>query len=322
MTTTTEMGKPETTRSKRIVNVTVVSVNDNKVVAKDAAGKATEYTIPEDFKFQFEGREIGVADLKPGMHVSATVTTTTTMTPVYVTEIRTGRVVAVSGQNVIVRGPDGNRVFSNVDVEKRKARIMRDGKEVSLIELRPGDNLTAVIVTDEPLKVVSEREVQAIVSAALQPAQAPAAAPAAAPTDVPAAAAPADVPAAAAPADTPAPAAAPAAEAPETAKKFPMAGWLIAILIVVLLLVFLLRRKVLTASVSMDRRAAGPSGPAVTALAQLREDRGYAPRARTQRKRMRRRLGMPFSSSERFESCTAKGRPAPRRVTIRPRKSK
>ncbi len=242
VTTTTEMGKPETTTSKRIVNVTVVSVNGNKVVAKDAAGKATEYTIPEGFKFQFEGREIGVADLKPGMHVSATVTTTTTMTPVYVTEIRTGRVVAVSGQNVIVRGPDGNRVFSNVDVEKRKARIMRDGKEVSLIELRPGDNLTAVIVTDEPLKVVSEREVQAIVSAALQPAQAPAAAPAAAPTEVPAAA-PADVPAAAAPADTSAPAAAPAAESPETAKKFPMAGWLIVILIVVVLLVLLLRRK-------------------------------------------------------------------------------
>jgi hypothetical protein len=242
VTTTTEMGKPETTTSKRVVNVTVVSVDGNKVVAKDAAGKATEYTIPDGFQFQFEGREIGVADLKPGMRVSATITTTTTMTPVYVTEIRTGRVLAVSGQNVIVRGPDGNRVFTNADVEKRRARIMRDGKEVSLIELRPGDNLTAVIVTDEPLKVVSEREVQAIVSAALQPAPAAADTPAAAPAEAPAAA-PAAGPAADAPAATPATEAAPPAESAETAKKFPMAGWLIVILIAVVLLVLLLRRR-------------------------------------------------------------------------------
>ncbi len=246
VTTTTQMGQAETTTSKRLVNVTVVSVDGNKVVAKDAAGKATEYTIPEGFKFQFEGRDIGVADLKPGQRVSATVTTTTTTTPVYVTEIRTGRVVAVSGQNVIIRGPDGNRVFSNADAEKRKARIMRDGQEVSLTELRPGDNLTATIVTDQPLKVVSEREVQAIVSAALQPAPAAANTPAAAPADVPApapAAAPADVPADApadAPADTSMPAAAPA---PEPAKGFSSAFWLILLLIVIVLIVWLLRRR-------------------------------------------------------------------------------
>ncbi len=243
VTTTREMGKPETTTSKRVVNATVVTVDGNRVVAKDASGKATEYTIPEGFKFQFEGREIGVADLKPGMKVSATITTTTTMTPVYVTEIRTGRVVAVSGQNVIVRGPDGNRVFSNQDAEKRRAKIMRDGKEVSLIELRPGDNLTAVIVTDEPMKVVSEREVQAIVSAALQPAPAAADAPAAVPADAPVtapAAKPADA-AAATPAE--APAAAPAAESPETAKRFPIAGWLVLLLIAIVVVVWLLRRR-------------------------------------------------------------------------------
>ena len=154
VTTTTEMGQPETTTSKRVVNATVVSVDGNKVVAKDAAGKATEYTIPEGFKFQFQGKGIGVAELKPGMTVSATITTTTTMTPVYVTEIRTGRVVAVSGQSIIVRGPDGNRVFSNQDAEKRNAKIMRDGKQVLLIDLQAGDNFTAMIVTDAEPKVV------------------------------------------------------------------------------------------------------------------------------------------------------------------------
>jgi hypothetical protein len=121
ITKTTQMGQPETTTSTRTVNATVVSVNGNKVVGKDATGKATEYTIPEGFKFQYQGREIGVSELQPGMNVSAKITTTTTMTPVHVTEIRTGKVLAVSGDNVIVRGPQGNRQFSNKDAEKRNA---------------------------------------------------------------------------------------------------------------------------------------------------------------------------------------------------------
>jgi hypothetical protein len=237
ITRTEQLGQPATATGIRIVNATVVSVNGNKVVAKDAAGKATEYTIPEGFKFQFEGRDIGVADLKPGMTVSATITTTTTTTPVYVTEIRSGKVLAVSGQNVIVRGPQGNRVFSNQDAVKRNARIMRNGKEVFLSDLRPGDVFTAVIVTDAEPRVVSEREVQAMVSAAPQPAPAPAEAPAPVPTD---AAAPADTPAAEAPAEAPA---APAAESPEPAKRFSTAFWLILLVIVIVAIVLLLRRR-------------------------------------------------------------------------------
>jgi hypothetical protein len=253
ITKTTQMGQSQSATSTRLVNTTVVSVNGNKVVAQDATGKATEYTIPDGFKFQFEGRDIGVAELKPGMKVSATVTTTTTTTPVYVTEIKSGKVLAVSGNNIIVRGPEGNRVFSNQDAVKRNARIMKDGKEVYISDLRVGDIFTAVIVTDMEPRIVTDREVQAMVSAAPQAAAAPpAAAPAPAPTDVPMAApaeAPASAPAADAPAAAPAeaPAMAPAdapAPAPEPApaKKFPI-GWLIVLLIVIILIVFLARRR-------------------------------------------------------------------------------
>ena len=153
-TTTTQMGTPETTTSTRVIHATVVSVNGNKVVGKDASGKATEYTIPDGFKFQFEGKDIGVADLKPGMHVSATVTTTTTTTPVTVTEIRKGKVLAVVGDDIIVRGPQGVRRFSNQDARNRNATIMRDGKQISLSDLHVGDVFTAVIVTDHPPTVV------------------------------------------------------------------------------------------------------------------------------------------------------------------------
>jgi hypothetical protein len=258
ITKITQTGQSQSTTSTRVVKATVVSVNGNKVVGEDAAGKATEYTIPEGFKFQFEGREIGVAELKPGMHVSATITTTTTTTPVWVTEIKTGRVLVVSGHNIIVRGPQGNRLFSNKDAEQRNVTVMRNGQQVSLSDLRPGDNFTATIITDEAPRVVSEREVQAIAHAAPQPAaaaaataptEAPAAAPAATPSEAPAAApvaasaeAPAAAPTDAAAAASP-PAVAPAAEAPAPASGFPM--WLLwlLILIVILVVVFLLRRR-------------------------------------------------------------------------------
>ena len=257
-TKTTQMGQSQSSTSTRIVNTTVVSVNGNKVVAQDASGKATEYTIPEGFKFQFEGRDIGVAELKPGMRVTAKVTTTTTTTPVYVTEIKSGKVLAVSGTNIIVRGPQGNRVFSNQDAVKRNAKIMRNGQEVYISDLRVGDIFTAVIVTDMEPRVVTDREVQAMVSAAPQaapaPAQAPpAAAPAPAPTDVPMAApaeapaaAPADAPAAAPaeePAAAPADATAPAAEPAPTKGRFGMLFWLILLLIVIFLIVWLMRRR-------------------------------------------------------------------------------
>ena len=254
-TSITQTGQPAMTTSTRIVNATVVSVDGNNVVAEDAAGHATQYTIPDGFKFQFEGRDVGVADLKPGMHVSATVTTTTTTTPVWVTTIKTGKVLVVSGHSIIVRGPEGNRVFSNKDAEQRNVTVMRNGQQVSLSDLRAGDIFTAIIITDEAPRVVSEREVQAMAHAAPQPASAPAEAPAGAPTAAPtevAAASPAGAPAeaptaavAAAPTEAPAAASstATATETTETTSRSSMWVWLIVLVIVILIVVMLLRRK-------------------------------------------------------------------------------
>ncbi len=135
VTKITQSGQSMTSTSSRVVHVVIDSVNGNKVVAEDAAGKATEYTIPDGFKFQLDGKDIGVADLKPGQHVTATITTTTTTTPVYVTTIKSGKVLVVSGQSIIVRGPHGNQVFSNQDAVKRNATIMKNGQKV--IDQRP-----------------------------------------------------------------------------------------------------------------------------------------------------------------------------------------
>ncbi len=228
-TTKTQMGTPETTTTTRHVEATVVSVNGNKVVGKDASGKHTEYTIPEGFKFQYQGRDIGVGELKPGMHVSATITTTTTLTPVSVMDIRQGKVLEVSGDDIIVRGPMGIRRFSNADARAHNAKIMRNGQEISLSDLRKGDVFTAVIVTEAEPKIVTDREAKAMASSAPAPAPAPA--------HVAAAPAPAPAPAAA-----PAPEPAPAKKLPKTASQAPLVGLIGALSIAVGLGLTLVRR--------------------------------------------------------------------------------
>jgi len=196
---------------------TVVSVDGNKLVAKTAQG-AQEITVPEDFRFTVDGKEVSVHELKPGMKGTAKITTITTTTPVHVTEVRNGEVMQTSGNSIIVRGPNGIRMFSEGDVARRNVEIIRDGRPVRLTDLRRGDRLTATIVTEGTPKVMTERQVQATLSGA--PAATSGtkeAAPAAAP---PTAAAPA------APATPPAPAHTPAKKLPKTASSLPLVGLL------------------------------------------------------------------------------------------------
>jgi LPXTG-motif cell wall-anchored protein len=146
-----------------IKNFEVVSVDGNKVVVKGAEG-SKEITVPADFRFMVDGREVSVNELRPGMRGSATITTTTTVTPVTVTEIKNGDVMRVTGSSIIVRTDQGIKSFSEGDVKKRGVKIIRDGQPLAFADLRQGDKLTATIVTTHPPKVMTERQVQASLS--------------------------------------------------------------------------------------------------------------------------------------------------------------
>jgi LPXTG-motif cell wall-anchored protein len=72
-------------------------------------------------------------------------------------------------------------MFTQADIDKRGVYLMRDGKPAKLADSRTGDQISATIVTTKPPKVVTEREVQAVVNRAAAPATpAPRAAPPAA----------------------------------------------------------------------------------------------------------------------------------------------
>jgi len=155
----------------------VISVDGNTLVVKLPEG-TREITVPEDFRFNVNGQDMSVHELKPGMAGTAVITTRTQSTPVTVTEVKSGEVVMASGGSIYVKTADGQvKAFTQGEIDKRGIKILRDGKPAQLSEFHKGDRLSATIVTSQPPKVVTEKEVQAQLAAAEKPAAAPTPAP-------------------------------------------------------------------------------------------------------------------------------------------------
>jgi hypothetical protein len=157
-TTTTETKKFE-----------VIAVDGNTLVVRLPEG-TREITVAPDFRFNVDGKDLTVSQLRPGMAGTATITTKTTMVPVTVTEVKSGTVRSVTGSTIIVSTPEGYRMFSQDDVNKRAVRIMREGKRANISDFRPNDQLTAIFITDRPPQTLTEQQVQATLARGGAPA--------------------------------------------------------------------------------------------------------------------------------------------------------
>jgi hypothetical protein len=204
----------QTTTATETKKFEVIAVEGNQLVVRLPEG-TREITVPDDFRFTVDGRQLAVNELKPGMKGSATITTKTTVTPVTVTEVKNGEVLQSAGSSIIVRTDQGVKMFTQSDVDKRGVKIMRSGQPASISDLRAGDRLTATIVTTKPPRVVTEKEVQATLARSGAPAPT-----AAAPPPPPTAAAPT----ATAGATPPAAGTPPPKKLPKTASPLPVVG--------------------------------------------------------------------------------------------------
>jgi LPXTG-motif cell wall-anchored protein len=203
-TTDTEVGK--STQEVQVVRATVLTVSGNDLVVRMEDGSIRHISnVPESARATVDGREISIHDVKPGMHLQKTITTTTTPKVIVTTKTVTGRVWHVNPPTMVI--------LTLEDGKNQQFRIPNgqmftvNGVKTDAFGLKKGMIVSATKVVEEPVSHVEE---QARLTGHMPP-----------PPPAPAA----DVPilvAVAAP--TPAPAAAPqtVAELPATGSNLPL----------------------------------------------------------------------------------------------------
>jgi hypothetical protein len=232
----------QTTTTVAVRNFEVIAVDGNHLILRDERG-TSDYFVPADFVFTVDGKKMTVADLKAGMKGTATVTTTTTVTPVVVTELRSGMVLStwVNSVTVLDRTDGVRKKFTQDQLNARGLQIFKDGKVIPISQLNKGDEITATVISQRPPDVVTEREVEATLAQAPAKTEAPAAKsePPAAPATK--TEAPAVVPPPATPMATQSTAAAPA---PAPAESSGLGtGWYLLIAVVIAAILFLVMRR-------------------------------------------------------------------------------
>jgi len=148
-----------------VEHATVLSVEGNDVFVKMEDGSIRHIAnVSESARVTVDGKEMGVHDLKPGIHLSKTVTTTTTPKVITTTQTVTGKVWHVNPPlNVILTMDDGtNQQFKIPNGQK----FTVNGKETDAFGLKKGMIVSATKVVEEP---VTEVEHQAKLTGKMPP---------------------------------------------------------------------------------------------------------------------------------------------------------
>jgi hypothetical protein len=208
--TTTTHGTPS--KEVRVEHGEVMAVEGNDLFVKMEDGSIRHFpNISETARIDVDGQQLGIHDLKPGMKLQRTITTTTTPKTVTTVQTVTGTVWHVSppttviltlenGQNQQFKIPKGQQFNVN-------------GQMVDAFHLKKGMKVSATKITEVPETVIAE---QRKVTGTMPPP------PPAPPADVPILI----VTEVSAPTPAEAPAAAPAKQLPKTASELPLVGLL------------------------------------------------------------------------------------------------
>ena len=133
----------------------VVYVDGNDVVFKMENGQVEHVTVSDNATATVDGKEITVHDLKPGMKLEKTITTTTT--PRVVTTVKTvqGKVFHVTPPNsVILTLEDGTNHQFKIP---KGQRFNVNGQDTDAWGLKKGMMVSATSVTEVPETVVAQQ---------------------------------------------------------------------------------------------------------------------------------------------------------------------
>jgi hypothetical protein len=145
--TTKEEIKGAAEVTKEHLTGTVVQVEGQTLLVRTSTGEMREFQVPKSRKFQIDGKQLSVNQLKPGTELTATVTTTKTPVTARTTTIGSGTVWWVAGNQVIVTLPNHeNKLYTVED----SYRFIVDGQQATVHDLKPGMKISAQRIVEEP----------------------------------------------------------------------------------------------------------------------------------------------------------------------------
>jgi LPXTG-motif cell wall-anchored protein len=151
-TTTTSQAPSVTTQTE---NGVVITVSGNDLVVKMADGTIRHFEdVPEDAKVTVDGKELGIHDLKPGMKLERTITTTTTPKTIKTVQSVTGTVWSVTPPDSVILSLQGGGNQQFKIPKNQKFNV--DGQMVDAFGLKKGMIVTATKVVEVPTTQIAE----------------------------------------------------------------------------------------------------------------------------------------------------------------------
>jgi len=134
----------------------VVHVSGNDLVVKMDDGRIRNFpNVPESARVTVGGQQLSIHDLKPGMKLERTITTTTTPQTVEKVHTVTGKVWQVSPPNsVILTLEDGSNQQFQIPAGQK---FTVNGKETDAFGLRKGMEISATKIVTVPENVITRK---------------------------------------------------------------------------------------------------------------------------------------------------------------------
>jgi hypothetical protein len=159
-------------QSSQVVKVErgeVVTVEGNELIVKMEDGSIRHFpNVPETVKITVDGKQLGIHDLKPGMKLQRTITTTTTPQTVTTIQTVTGKVWYVSPPNSLILTLENGTNQQFKIPQDQKFNV--DGKMVDAFALKKGMQISATKIVEVPMTVTTQ---QKSVTGTMPPADAP-----------------------------------------------------------------------------------------------------------------------------------------------------
>ena len=207
----------------------VVAVQGNELIVKMEDGSIRHFAnLSESVKITVDGKALSIHDLKPGMKLQRTITTTTTPQTVTTVQTVTGKVWHVTPPiSVILTLENGTNQQFKIPADQK---FNVDGKMVDAFGLRKGMQISATKIVEVPMVVATKEKT---VTGTMPPP------PSAPPADTPLLVAEGEPTPAPVETETPPP---PAKPIPTSGSYLPLIG-LVVLLVVILVAVKTLRAK-------------------------------------------------------------------------------